>query len=241
MKWQKSRMVWGWLIIIILLLLVMPAAAKNKAKDKAKDKETERVKITGIKKAWGNTDKKQAFLEGDLLIIHEETRIKTTYAELNQDTKEGTFSKGVFTDYKDIKVESSELYINFKKKNGVFSGVVRVKRQKSKDKNGKEKEPFTLLCDRLEMDMDKETFIATGQTVVLEHEDFTGRCQRLDYDNQGEIMEMVGDPVLTRKEGDTVKGDRIRLNLKDETFEILDNAEMAFEVEEEDDADDGGK
>ena len=94
---------------------------------------------------------------------------------------------------------------------------------------------------RLEMDMDKETFIATGQTVVLEHEDFTGRCQRLDYDNQGEIMEMVGDPVLTRKEGDTVKGDRIRLNLKDETFEILDNAEMAFEVEEEDDADDGGK
>lgn len=223
MKSRKRQEAWGWLVIFFLL--TVPVWAEG----------TERVKVTGIKRAWGNTEKKISFLEGDLIIIHENTKIKTSYAELNQEKKEGTFSKGVVSTQKDITVESRELYVNFKKKKGVFTNGVHVVRVKSEDAKGQDKEPFTLKCDRLEMDTDKEDFIATGNMVRLEHEDFVGQSRRMEYNNEQETLVMTGNPVLERKKGESVKGDRILINMKNETFEVLENAEIEFGIEDDDD------
>lgn len=215
----------GMFLLIGALSLSMAMAAENK----------EKVKITGISKVWGNTEKNLTFMEGKLLIVQEETTIRTGYAEVDQDTKDAKFSKGVILTKKDLKIESQDLLLNFNKKIGTFLSQVRLERSETKNAEGKvAKEALTLTCERLEADTKRENFTAFGD-VRIDHKEFKGSSSQMDFDNEKQLLILKGSAELTREQGEKLFGQSIRIDLEKKTFEIRDNASMEFNVDKEDD------
>ena len=214
-----------WLALLVILAI---AVTTSNAEDK------ERVKVTGIKRIWGDTDKKVSFLEGDLLIVQKEVQIRTSYAEVDQDKKEAWFSKKVILTKEELTIEGQRLNMKFQKKQGVFEEDVLLRREEVKDKKGKvKKEAFTMNCSRLEFDTKKENFVATGD-VLLDHKEFKGRCQKVTYDNDKQIMVMTGNPVLDRDNGESLRGGVVRIDLENKQFEVTEGAEVEFTVDDDD-------
>lgn len=217
-----------WVLLLMIGFIILPAAfaAENK----------EKVKISGISRVWGDTDKKVTFMEGKLIIVQEETTIRTGFAEVDQEKKDASFSKGVQLTKKDLTISSRDLMMNFNRKKGTFVSQVRLERSESRDKQGKvTKDALTLTCEQLEADTKKENFIAVGQ-VKLIHKEFTGTSQTVEFDNEKQIMIMVGEAVLVRDKGEQLFGQRIIINLESKTFEVRDGAAMEFNVDKDDEA-----
>lgn len=215
-------------VLICSISLSMALAAETK-------ENKEKVKITGISRVWGDTDKKITFMEGKLVIVQEETTIRTGFAEVDQDKKDAKFSQGVQLIKKDLTIASQDLLMNFNKKKGTFLSQVRLQRSETRNKEGKvTKEALTLTCDRLEADTKRESFVAYGQ-VSLEHKEFTGTSQQMDFDNEKQILIMRGEAILVRDKGEKLFGQVISINLDRKTFEVKDGAAMEFNVDKDED------
>jgi lipopolysaccharide assembly outer membrane protein LptD (OstA) len=195
---------------------------------------SEKVKITGITKVWGDTDKKISYLEGDLLIVQGDVKIRTKYAEIDQDKKEAKFSQGVHLEKKDLIIDGLAFNMNFKKKQGTFLGAVKLERKESKDSNGKTKDRFKLDCDRLDVDTDKENFTAYDNAVI-EHKDFNGKSNTVEYRNDSQLLTMTGQAELFRKGKENLNGEQVEINLDKKSFEVFGSAELTFDVDKEDD------
>lgn len=221
---MKQRIRW-----ISLLLLgvvwILPLVLATETKDK--------VKVTGITRVWGNTEKNITFMEGNLLIVQEETTIQTRFAEVDQDTKDALFSRGVVLKKNDLRIESQELALNFNKKKGRFSGQVRLQRGETRNAEGKvTKDAFTLSCDVLEADTKREDFTASG-AVMLEHQEFSGSSTQMIYDNDKQILTLTGEAMLTRDQGEKLYGQTIQIDLENKTFEVNDEASMEFNIDQD--------
>lgn len=221
--------------MIAVLGVCLPLAFAEGA-EKDKDKEKEKVKITGIVRVWGDTDKKISHMEGDLLIVQGELKIRTKYADIDQDKKEAHFTQGVHLEKKDLVIDGDEFTINFKKKQGTFSGNVTLERAESKDENGKVKDHFKLKCTRLDVDTDKQNFTALG-SAVLEHKEFTGNSERVEYDNAAQTLVLKEKVVLVRKSEENLSGGTVRIDLSKKSFEVVDGAELVFDVDKADEND----
>lgn len=214
--------------VVGLLTWVALAEGAEKEKEKEKDK----VKITGIQRVWGETDKKISHMEGDLLIVQGELRIRTRYADIDQDKKEARFTQGVHLEKKDLVIDGDEFTINFKKKQGTFTGNVRLERAETKDETGKTKDHFRLKCNRLDVDTDKQNFTALGST-VLEHKEFNGTGERVEYDNASQVLVLKEQVVLVRKAEENLAGGKVRIDLSKKSFEVVDGAELTFDVDKD--------
>jgi lipopolysaccharide export system protein LptA len=195
---------------------------------------SEKVKITGITKVWGDTDKKISYLEGDLLIVQGDVKIRTKYAEIDQDKKEAKFSQCVHLEKKDLIIDGFAFNISFKKKQGTFLGAVKLERKESKDANGKTKDRFKLNCDRLDVDTDKENFTAY-ENAAIEHKDFNGKSNTVEFRNDSQMLTMTGQAELFRKGKENLNGERVEINLNKKSFEVFGSAELTFDVDKEDD------
>jgi lipopolysaccharide export system protein LptA len=200
---------------------------------------SDKVKITGITKVWGDTDKKVSYLEGDLLIVQGEVRIRTKYAEIDQDKMEAKFSQGVHLEKKDLIIDGFAFNMNFKKKKGIFLGRVKLERKESKDVKGKKKDRFTLECDRLDVDTDKEDF--TGyDNILLEHKEFNGTSKVVQYVNLTQMLTMTGQAELIRKGKENLVGENVTIDLNKKNFEVFGNAELTFDVDQDEENDKDG-
>jgi len=97
-----------------------------------------------------------------------------------------------------------------------------VRAEFSDEKKG---ESFRLKCDRAELDVETNNFIATGNVTGL-----TGDGQRYSapwvrYRHEDSLLE-TDSPVTVTQDGRTLRGDGFRYHIEEQRFELLGNVVM---------------
>lgn len=219
------------LLIFLSLIVLLPNLVAA---------EEEPVKATGDK-IWGDTQKKWAFLEGNVKIVQGSTVITTTKAEIDLDKKLVFLKENVRLVHPDVIIEADSLDYNLKKKSGTFTGRVVMNRIEKKDKKESgNKDPFKLSCDELVFESETKNFIAK-KNGVMEHKDFTGKADLIEYFDGNQELYFKGNAYLKKPEGEEINGDQVKINLKDRSFIVQDNVTVKIEIEEDESAKDSSK
>jgi lipopolysaccharide assembly outer membrane protein LptD (OstA) len=133
----------------------------------------------------------------------------------------------------DVKIDAGDLDYDYDRKIGTFKKQVVLNRLKVNDPKQKtQKDPFRLTTDELAFETETNNFVARGNG-ILEHQDFTGAADRIEYDDASQILFFEGSASLKRPKGETIKGDLIRINLRDQTFTVRNNAVAELKVDSE--------
>lgn len=203
---------------ISLILAAIPAMAEEK------------VKVTGDV-IRGDTNKKMTYIEGNVRITQGTDHITSEKAEINLDEKRLLLNGAVIFENADVSVHSDVLDYFMKKKIGMFSQNVILKRKESQAKDGSKKDPFNLAAAELYFEVKTRNFTATGGKI--EHKDFTGNADRIEYNDSKQELLFIGNSYLKKAKGEEVWGEVTRINLKKKTFKVEKNVVVHFNVDDE--------
>jgi lipopolysaccharide assembly outer membrane protein LptD (OstA) len=192
----------------------------------------EPVQATGDR-IWGDTQKKLAFLEGNVRLVQGETILTTTRAEIDLDRKIVVLTGAVKLVRPDVTITAEYLQYDLRKKDGTFRQKVVMERRAVKAEPGKSaKDPFTLSCVELVFESESRNFIAKGE-VAFEHKDFNGKAAQAEYDDSLQQLIFTGDAYLKKPEGEEIRGGTVKINLKERSFLVEQNVTLSFRIEEE--------
>lgn len=212
-------------IILILGMLIILSAIRAMAAD-------EPVQATG-ERIWGDTQKKLAFLEGNVRLVQGDTVLTTARAEIDLDRKVVILTGSVKLVHPDVTITAEYLEYDLRKKSGTFRQKVVMERRAVKDEPGKKaKDPFTLSCAELVFESESRNFKAKGE-VRFEHKDFSGNAGRADYDDGLQEMVFTENAYLKKPEGEEIRGGIVKINLKDRSFFVEQNVTLSFRIEDD--------
>lgn len=223
-----KRQLLPWVVVAIMVWGgTIPAWAEDK------------VKVTGDR-IRGDTEKKILYITGNVRIVQGSDVITTDAATVDLDQKllflEGTVT---FTNGDDLVVSADNLDYNMKKKNGTFKNNVLVQRleKKTKGKDGNGKDPFTLYTDELYFESNTKNFTAKAGRII--HKDFTGTADVIEYNDRLQLLTLRGNAHLKKPEGEELHGDVTQINLEKKTFVVENNVMIHFDVDDDDEAENG--
>jgi lipopolysaccharide export system protein LptA len=211
--------------VIILGMLLLIITARVTAAD-------EPVQATGDR-IWGDTQKKLAFLEGNVRLVQGDTVLTTARAEIDLDRKVVILTGAVKLVHPDVTITAERLEYDLRKKSGTFRQKVVMERRAVKAEPGKSaKDPFTLSCAELIFESESRNFMGKGE-VIFEHKDFKGTAGQVDYNDSLQELIFTENAYLKKPEGEEIRGGIIKINLKDRSFFVERNVTLSFRIEEE--------
>jgi lipopolysaccharide assembly outer membrane protein LptD (OstA) len=212
-------------IVILGILLLIFIAGLAAAAD-------EPVQATGDR-IWGDTQKKRAFLEGNVRLVQGDTVLTTARAEIDLDRKIVILTGLVKLVHPDVIITAEYLEYDLRKKSGTFRQKVVMERRAVKVEPGKNaKDPFTLSGAELVFESESRNFKAKGE-VKFEHKDFSGNAGQADYNDSLQELIFTENAYLKKPEGEEIRGGIIKINLKDRSFFVEQNVTLSFRIEEE--------
>jgi lipopolysaccharide transport protein LptA len=175
---------------------------------------SEPVKITA-RKVSGDSEKKIAYIEGNVRIIQGKTLITTEYVTINLDQKTASLAEGVKLENPDATIESGHLEYNLKQKSGTFQDQVVLKRIESKDQA---KDPFELNADQLYFESETKNFKARDHCRI-KHKEFEGKAENIEYDDAGQQLVFKSKVVI--QQGKTIiKTEAATINLRNKELRL---------------------
>lgn len=212
-----------WIGLILLCLILFPQFSWA---------EDQPVNAVGDK-IWGDTQKKWAFLEGNVRITQGSTIINTANAQIDLDKKLIYLKDGVKLVHPEATIESNTLDYDLRKKIGTFKQSVVMNRGEIKDSTGKvTKDAFKLTCEQLYFESETKNFIAIGKGTI-NNKDFDGKADRIEYDDKTQELLLKENAYLKKPEGEEITGDQVKINLKDRSFIVEKNVTIHMNVEDE--------
>jgi len=187
------------------------------------------LKATGDR-VWGDTEKKRAFIEGNVKVVQDDTTINSQKAEIDLDKKQAYFKDGVKLKHPDATVESLSLDYDMKKEIGLFRDQVVMNRNVNESQKNN-KEPFKLTTLELYFENKTKNFEARGEG-VLEHKDFTGKADIIRYDDSKQELVFLGNAYLKKKSGEEVRGDSVKIYLEEKNFIVEKNVDINIELDD---------
>ncbi len=214
-----------WLLLLAVCVITLGYTVILAASEKSSP-----IKATGDR-VWGETEKKIAFIEGNVKVVQDVTTINAQKAEIYLDQKQAYFKDGVKLIHPDATVESLSLDYDMKKEIGLFRDRVVMNRTAVNVSNKNNKEPFKLSTTELYFENKTKNFEARGEA-RLEHKDFTGTADVIQYDDAKQELIFLGKAYLKKKSGEEVRGDLVKIFLEEKNFIVEKNVDISIELED---------
>lgn len=212
------------LILLIYIVVILIGGSTYAADDP--------VKATADS-IHGDTQKKWAFLEGNVRIVQKNTVITTEKAEIDLDKKLLFLKSRLKLTSSEITVEADSLDYNLKQKQGTFKGNVTMNRVEVKDDGGKvTKDPFKLMCEELYFETETKNFTAT-QHARVEHKDFNGSGDAIEYHDARQELWFKKNTYLKKPSGEEIRGDSVKIDLKAKNFTVTQNVTINLNVDDD--------
>jgi len=152
---------------------------------------SEPVRISADKVS-GDSEKKIAYIEGNVRIVQGQTVITTENLIVNLAQKTAILDRRTKLANPDVTIESGHLEYNLKQKTGTFRNQVLLKRFET---HNAVKDPFELTATELYFESDTKDFKSSGNC-HLKHKQFDGKADSVEYDDTGQKLDFKGSVVI---------------------------------------------
>ncbi|MGE5557129.1 MAG: LptA/OstA family protein [Bacillota bacterium] len=170
-------------------------------------------------------------IHGPVEVRYKDISIKASGMTYWQKEKKARLKGPLSLVSREVAITSRELEYLFQEEKGVFMDQV-IMEVKSREKQGKKREPFVMNCNELFFSAKTRDFQANKGARII-HTDFSAYAREASYAEHTQELTLKTRASLTRSKKEKVLGNVIIIHLKDKSFEVQGAVKLEFIVEKE--------